>query len=133
MNKKLAAPVKQVALARIHVCGDFIFVHRRHKLSALFVDLSQQVMQFSGIFSLLKILNELRGLTKLSSFEIRQREIIPIVVRRTNLLRFFEQWHRVRNPSGLDVEFTQIVVSIVVARFQFKSLTKLPLRQLRFA
>ena len=52
MEKKLASPIKQVVLARIHVSGGLKFVRRRDKLAIFLVDLAQQVVQFPGVFLL---------------------------------------------------------------------------------
>ena len=66
VKKKLAAPIEDIAFAGIHVRGSLEFIGRRHEVAFLFFHLPQKIVQFRGIFSFGKILDQLPSVTEAS-------------------------------------------------------------------
>ncbi len=56
MEQEFAAPVKQVALARIHVRCNLVFVRSGHEFRIFFFQLAEEIVQFRGVFSFQEVL-----------------------------------------------------------------------------
>ena len=52
MQKKLAGPVEEIALARVLMSGNFKFIRCRDELAVFLFDLPQQVVQFGRVLLL---------------------------------------------------------------------------------
>ena len=100
VQKQLAAPVEQVALARVRVRGGFVFICRLNEVPVFFLYLTQQVMQLGGVFEFQKLLNQLPRIRQPPGKNVCQRQIVAIVVGRgIDPLGLFESMGR-PSPAG---------------------------------
>ncbi len=135
MQKKLAAPVEQVALARIHVGGGFKLVGRRHEFPVLFFDLTQQVMQFRRVLFLQQILDQLPAPRPSRPVKtISQRQVVAVVVgRRIDLLGLLQKGHGLGNFARADVKLAQVVVGVEIPRLELDRFLELFFRQVKLS
>ena len=83
-------------------------------------------MQFGGVFSLQQILDQLPGVAEPGGLNISQRQIVAVIVGRgIDLLGLFKKRGGFGNFASTDVGFTQVVVGIKAARFEFYRFPKL--------
>ena len=70
MEKKFAAPLKEVFLTGIHMGSDPELIRRRYEFSIFLLDLTEQVVQLSGVLLLHQCLHKLSRLGKLPGEQI---------------------------------------------------------------
>ena len=73
MEKEFAAPVKEIALAGIHVGGGFVFIFSNNELAVFFFQFAQEVVQFRGVLLLQKVLDQLPGVREPADLNVSQR------------------------------------------------------------
>ena len=123
MEQKFTGPDEEVFFAGVHVCGGGELVGGVEIFAFGFVDATQQVVDLAGV---VRGAQRFCGLTGFGQFACEQSgegEIVAVLVGRgTCVLRGFKQGHRFRDAVLADAEFAEVVVRVVVAGIELKSL-----------
>ena len=91
MEQQFAAPVKQVAFARLQVRGGFVFVGCFDKLSVFFFYFSQQVVQFRRILLFQQVPEQALSVREPPSLQVCKRKVVAVIVgRRIDLLSLLQ-------------------------------------------
>src|SRR5271167_4381294 len=119
VEEELAPPIKEIALARIGVSGEFVFVGGRDELPILFLHLAQQVVEFSGVLKFQELLNLPTGVGETPRDKIAERQVVTIVVGGwIDALGTLQIGHGISDSLGLDIEFAEVVVGVKVLRLK---------------
>ena len=126
VEKELTSPVEQVALAGIHVRGDFVFICGRHEFAVFLFHFSQQVVQFRSVFSLQEMLEQLPGVGEPAGLNVSQGQVVAVIVgSRIDLLSLFEERSGLGDFPSANVGFTQVVVGIKAPRLKLDGFLEL--------
>ncbi len=80
MHEKLAGPVEEIAFARVHVRGDFVFVGGDDEVAVFFFDFGKEIVQLGGIFLLEQRLNQGARVFRAADADVGESEVVAVVV-----------------------------------------------------
>ncbi len=134
MNKELAAPIEDVAFARVHSRGGLKFIGGSDEIAGFFLDFGEKVVEFGGVPELEERLDEVARVRKAIGEEIGEREVVAVIVSgRIRAVGAFEAGDGDGDFIGADVEFAEIVVGVVGVGFKSDGLFELQLGEIGLA
>src|SRR5277367_6889810 len=114
--------------------SDLELVRRIDKLAVFLINMTEQIVQLSGVLLLQERLYEVTRLGGFPGQKVGLGQIVSVVIGRgVDLLRLLEQRSRLGYLSGLDIELAEIVICVVIVGRQVECSAKLLSRELNIS